>query len=220
MDVTFGSHAAWVDVTQAVTAILSICLAAWAAFYATKEARRNQLSAEFNLSPAIYFVRSRAELDGISGLKVSSVGNGLAVIDKVYLLYKGKAYLAAAWEPWTDNLQKSIEQDYPKTAKGWNAFYFSAMGFLPGEAMGVGTEEWVIRFHKVDAATPQENIEQLLQFHEFLANCKLAIFYRSVHGRYFNNLDPYNAEGNMPSSITAEAWIENHLKQKPEGLSQ
>ncbi len=212
--VSFASHAAFFDWMQVIALFLSVLVAAGAAWYAIREGRRNQTRSEFTVSPAIMFIRDRST-EGSVGATIRSVGNGPAIIDDVYVLYRGVPQHATLSDlkssgDWWTTLVRLIGEKYSNWFPEISALRVRIGGLLQGEILGAGQSFPIL---VMDGAIPAE---QIANFKSAMQHVEVIVFYHSVHGRSFVSLAQYDARGNMGACKSPKDWMEKNCPMPPE----
>lgn len=201
----FGAHAGLFDWIQVIALVLSVVVAAVAAFYAIRDGHRNQERSELTVSPAVMFLKDWSNAANL-GAFIRSVGSGPAIIDEVYVLYRGVPQQATlndlrSGTNWWLELASRISEKYPDWLPEIVEVPVSTGALLRGEIFGSGQSLPILTI------TAGANPAQAARFERIVRNLIVVVFYHSVHGRRFVSLAPYDAHGNMDDRQSPADWI-------------
>jgi hypothetical protein len=211
--INFANHATAFDWAQLIALFLSVLVAALAAWYAIREGRRNQARSEFTVSPAMAADRTVTHNCENIGLSIKNVGNGPAVIDDIYFLYRGVSVSIIAIEAmrWWEEYEVLIRSKYTSWHPEIVGLNLTIGKVASGELIGAGMEQNIASVHRhpMDAA-------KLTRYYQFTINSEVIVFYHSVHGRRFVSASAYMPEGNMGNFKTPQEWMTAHRPMPPE----
>jgi hypothetical protein len=200
--IALGAHNGWIDIANFLTLFASVLVAAVAIWYTTKEARRNQSRSELSIAPALNNYLHANEYEMKLGLEIGNVGAGPAIIEAIYFVYQGVAIDITGDQNWFLKLEGTLRASYPWLMQDLLKLRLNPGGITKGMVIGPGEKLWIGNMPRASL----DSIE-LAQFQKFLLNSNIVAFYQSMHGRRYNNLDPYVPDGNMASDVSPQTFI-------------
>lgn len=203
--INLASHATVFDWAQLVALFLSVLVAGLAAWYAVRESRRNQERSEFSVSPAIVFHQDAKITQETVSVTIANAGNGPAIIDDIYVIYRGMPVQTTGNSDWLLVMDQLITEKYSRWIPEVQGLQLNTGGMNRGEILGAGGKQNI-----ASSLYRSQNLTEEKRYIDFVFNIEVIVFYHSVHGRYFVSGAPYKPEGNLEASESSEEWLRKH----------